>query len=672
MIKLTLYLIIGILLGSFLNLETLTILVFLICSLVLFGLLKHLLRNRYELQSLLGLIIFINVVTAGLLTESMHDQRHFPNHYLQYQNNDQKVSQNISIEIKEILKPGIYHDKYIANIFKINTNRSTGLILLNIDKDSLKEALNVDDSFVIRSTLNEINQPLNPHQFDYGAYMGNKYIYRQIFTTNTSLFKLDKRNSTILGIAASLRTSIQNRLKPYTFNPNEFSIINALLLGQRQDISKEIYTSYSQAGVIHILAVSGLHVGIILLLLQRVLKPIERLPSGKFIKTILIILFLWCFAIIAGLSASIVRAVTMFTVFAIAMNLKRPTNVYNTLAISMFVLLLFKPNFLYDLGFQLSYIAVLAIVSIEPLLSSIWLPKFKIVNFFWRILTVTVSAQIGVIPISLYYFHQFPGLFFISNLVIIPCLGAILGLGIVIIVLAMVHLLPSWLASFYGLVIATMNAFVNWVSEQESFIFQNISFSLGQVIFCYVLIILLLMIIHQRSFKLMVVIFIIIISFQIFQFHLKYKSSYDAFIVFHKSRYSIFGLKHNKTITIHHNLKPQHINHEKLLINYEVGEAIKRKESNQINDIYILNDVKVLIIDSLGVYNVHQFNPDFIVLRNSPKINLNRLIDNLKPQLIICDGSNFLSYQERWARTCAAKKIPFHQTSKKGALIYRY
>ena len=172
----------------------------------------------------------------------------------------------------------------------------------------------------------------------------------------------------------------------------------------------------------------------------------------------------------------------MFTVIAIAMNLKRPSNIYNTLAISMFFLLLFKPLLLFDVGFQMSYIAVLAIVSIQPLIIKVWTPKYKLVNYFWNIFTVTIAAQIGVLPISLYYFHQFPGLFFVSNLVILPFLGLILGLGFIVIILASLKILPQFVADIYGGLISLMNHFIEWVSQQESFLFKDISFGIGFVL----------------------------------------------------------------------------------------------------------------------------------------------------------------------------------------------
>ena len=192
---------------------------------------------------------------------------------------------------------------------------------------------------------------------------------------------------------------------------------------------------------------------------------------------LIIVLLLWCFAIIAGLSPSVTRAVTMFSTISIAMHLKRPTNIYNTLVISAFVILLFKPTFLFEVGFQMSYLAVLGIVSVQPIIYKLWKPKLWAVDKIWQIFSVTLAAQAGVVPISLFYFHQFPGLFFISNLVVIPFLGAILIGGILVIITSLLNILPQVLANIYGMIISWMNDFVSWVSLQEEFLFKEISIS---------------------------------------------------------------------------------------------------------------------------------------------------------------------------------------------------
>jgi len=293
-----------------------------------------------------------------------------------------------------------------------------------------------------------------------------------------------------------------------------------------------MYQQYSSAGVIHILAVSGLHVGIILLILQLLLRPLEYLRKGRFIKTLIIVALLWCFAIIAGLSPSVVRAVTMFSIVAIGMNMKRPTSIFNTLAISMFILLLLKPMFLFDVGFQLSYLAVFAIVWIQPLLYKSWTPKYKGVDYFWQIFTVTIAAQIGVAPLSLFYFHQFPGLFFLSNLVIIPVLGLILGLGILVIFLALINALPEFMVTLYGGIISTLNNFVSWVAQQEAFLFRGISFGIVAVLLSYLLIVFGIRVIKNRRFKRLVPFLLTILIIQSIALYKKSTIS-NSFTIIH-------------------------------------------------------------------------------------------------------------------------------------------
>ncbi|MBC8883963.1 ComEC/Rec2 family competence protein [Flavobacterium piscinae] len=147
--------------------------------------------------------------------------------------------------------------------------------------------------------------------------------------------------------------------------------------------------NYSKSGAIHILAISGLHIGILLYFFKALLKPIERIKYGRVITPFLLIVILWSFALLSGLSASVVRAVTMFTFVSIGMYMNRETNIYNTLGSSILILLLFKPNFIFDVGFQLSYCAVFSIVTIQPLFSKLWTPKNKIIGYFYDILTVS-------------------------------------------------------------------------------------------------------------------------------------------------------------------------------------------------------------------------------------------------------------------------------------------
>ncbi|WP_396601935.1 ComEC/Rec2 family competence protein [Algibacter sp. R77976] len=671
-IKLSICLILGIIIGYFANISVNTSTLSTL-SLLLILFVVYLIARKAFIKSIwFGLIAFLVMISIGILSTSFHNQKNFSNHYTKSISTENDSLKNIAFRIREVLKPGNYQDKYAVDILEINNKEVTGKTLLNIKKDSLQLPLKVDDVYISRMHFENIASPLNPNQFDYENYLKKKYIYHQLFATHKSLLPVSTDETTLLGIADNVREHINKKLKPYNFKPDELSIINALLLGQRQDISKEVYTSYTNAGAIHILAVSGLHVGIILIILSFVFKPLERLRHGKLIKTILLVSILWSFALIAGLSASVTRAVTMFSIVAIALNLKRPTNIYNTLAISMFIILLFKPLFIFDVGFQLSYLAVFAIVTLDPLIYKLWAPKNKIINFYWHTFTVTVSAQLGIIPVSLFYFHQFPGLFFISNLIIIPFLGIILGLGILVILLAVLNILPQFGADLYGYIISSMNHLIDWVSKQEAFLFKDIPFSLLYVLISYLGIIACVRLLFKKNYSNLKLFLIAIIIIQGALMFNKINTPSNEFIVFHKSRNSLLGNKTNTKIIVANDFDSITKAANNIITNYVVGNHIKTVEEQNIRPIYQLNNKHVLVIDSLGVYNLKSVKPEYILLRQSPKINLNRLIDSLNPKQIIADGSNYKSYIKRWEAICTKRKLPFHQTSKKGAFILNY
>jgi len=608
------------------------------------------------------------MTSLGALSLKLHQQYRFKTHYSYHIHKDSVNT--IQFRIRETLKPGNFNENYIIDLLKIDNNSVTGRSLLHVSKAEATKVLEVDDIMILKSQFKALTDPLNPYQFNYKLYLNKKHIYHQLYASYPKLLKVDSSKHTLFGYAAAFRNRVNKNLRSFDFKVEELAIINALLLGQRKDISTETYNSYIHAGAIHILAVSGLHVGILLMLINYLFTALAYIKYGRLIKTILILSILWSFALIAGLSASVVRAVTMFTVVAIAMHLKRPTNIYNTLAISMFILLLFNPMYLFDVGFQLSYLAVFAIVTIQPSLFGLYRPRFKIDRLFWNVFTVTLAAQLGIFPISLYYFHQFPGLFFISNLVIIPFLGLVLGFGILVILLAFLNLLPQILASTFGKIISIMNRFVHWVSLQEDFLFQNISFNIYQVLLSYLFIITSIILIKSRNYKHIISVLIVILLFQGYLFINSHYASHSSFIIFHKSRFSILGLKQQNQLKLYHNVP--HIADEKLITNYKVGNQIGSIVPDSLTNVYAFNKKTLLVVDSLGIYDVKSFKPDFILLRDSPQINLARLIDVLHPELIISDGSNYKSYQTRWAITCNTKKIPFHQTDKKGAFIYRY
>ena len=616
--------------------------------------------------SCVAMFIFI-----GIFSASIQQPQNRPNHYINLLAEEFPEQNHLLIaEVTEKLKPALYQDKYIVKAKQFKGQPAEGKVLLNVSKDSLTRQFKVGDKLVLPAEFLQINTSLNPHQFNYRNYMENMGVFMQINSGSSQILQLESQNSGLRALAGKLRGKIVSELKQFNFKPEELAIIQALLLGQRQDISTETYNNYAAAGVIHILAVSGLHVGIILFLLNWALKPVERIPKGKFVKALLLLALLWGFAVLAGLSPSVVRAVSMFSFLAIGMQLNRRSSTLNTLFMSLLFLLLINPNFIFQVGFQLSYMAVFTIVLIQPYLFRLFTPNFKAVKYLWGIFTVTIAAQIGVLPLSLFYFHQFPGLFFISNLVILPFLGIILGLGILVMLLALTGLLPSVLASFYGGLISILNNFVAFVASKEDFIFQDIYFSVLLCISFHLVILALILLLKNITSKNLSFLLLTLIGVQLVLIYEKKSVEFEETVVFHKSRNTLIGVKKGQNLVLYHNLDSIALT-PTFLRDYKTNLNIKSVEEHALKNVFQLSGKSVLLIDSNGIYELPGFKPDIIILTNSPKVNLNRVISILEPEMIIADGSNYRSYISDWKATGLIKKTPFHSTGEKGAYTIR-
>ena len=668
LIKLTICLVAGIVLAHYANIHFKIALYVTLSLSILLGSYWLVLRSKIDRLPFYGILTYLCMMSIGMTSYYLQNEKLQPQHYTNLNSTDYN---SIIFKIKERLKPDLYNDKYIVSVKSFNNNEASGKILINIKNDSLNKPLAVDDLLFTHSQFVEIQKPLNPHQFDYSKYLELKQVYHQVYLAPNDLLQLSDSKSTIFGYAEQLRTIINKKLIEAGFKNDALSIMNALLLGQRQSIDKTIYNNYVNSGTIHILAVSGLHVGIILLILNVLFRPLLYLQYGNVIRGIIIFIILWSFAVIAGLSPSVTRAVTMFSIISIAMHLKRPTNIYNTLVISAFIILLFKPTFLFEVGFQMSYLAVFGIVSVQPIIYNLWKPNYWVFNKLWQIFTVTIAAQAGVVPISLFYFHQFPGLFFVSNIVVIPFLSLILGIGLLVIAMALIGYLPKVIVDFYSLIIDSLNNFIAWVAQFEDFLLRDIPFTITQVLCSYLIIIALVQVYKHRSFKWVAVSLIGILCFQSVTIYTNYKTQNNAFIIFNKSRYSIIGQKQNNRLLVHHNLDTLKQKTDNVIKNYVVGETIDSLAMAPLENVYEINSNIILVIDSVGVYRGLSYQPDYILLRNSPKLNLIRVIDSLNPKQIIADASNYKSYLKRWKATCEYKKIPFHQTSEKGAFIIK-
>ena len=459
-IIITISLLFGILIGYHLDINSTLVLFFLAVSLTCLIISWFTTKKMFRKRSLFSSFTISTFLLFGITLIKIHNPKIYPEHYTNNFSLEDlyQTPKGVKFYITERLKSSSFYEKYIVTLKLLNGKKCKGKLLLQIPKKDLFDLPKIGDLYITYSNIEPIPRPLNPYQYNYASYLNHQGIFHKIAVTPDKLTRTNVHQWSLQGIASEIRAHINQKLCIYELNMEQLSIINALFLGQRQDIDPKVLSYYKNAGVLHILAVSGLHVGILMMLLNFLLKPLDYFrKKTKVLKIVIILVNLWLFALITGMSPSILRATTMFSFITIALHYRSKTSIYNALFISMFLLLCFNPQIIFSIGFQLSYIAVFSIVWIQPSLAKFYQPKFFIDKKLWEVFTVTISAQMGLLPLTLFHFHQFPILFFITNLMILPFLGFILGFGILIIILSQLDFLENWLVKIFGSCIDYMN-----------------------------------------------------------------------------------------------------------------------------------------------------------------------------------------------------------------------
>ncbi len=667
--------IVGIVLGYYITIDVKTVLMILSIFICLLAISWQRSKKMFSKATSFTFLMIVVFIILGTTLVKIHHPENHSNHYTHQMlpKDLQEHQAGIRFSIKERLKPSSYYDKYLVSLRFLKDSIAEGTLLLQIPRDSIDMVLDIGAVYSTVTTLKPIPKPLNPYQFDYANYLAKHYVFHKITTSPNRLIAHDKVQWSVFRLADRIRKGINTKLSKYTFDDKQLSIINALLLGQRQDITQETFNEYRDAGAIHILAVSGLHVGILLLILNLVLQPLSRLHrKGKTITLVITIILLWCFAIIAGLSPSVLRAVTMFSFLAIGMQIRSKTSSYNSLFVSMFVLLCFNPLLLFSVGFQLSYLAVFAIVWIQPVFARWYRPTLYISKKLWDTFTVTMAAQLGLLPLTLYYFHQFPLLFFLSNLIIIPFLGGILGFGILVVLLASLEVLPQFVATLFGSCIDLMNSIIGWIARQDAFLMTGIPFSWRMLLILYGMIITTILVFQKyekRRVYWMMTSMIISIFILLYEKH--HVATREELIVFHNQQYTTLGVLQHQKLQLYSKDSISHKTLGFLLGGYLIQNQADLGASIRLKNVYQYKKQTVLVIDSASVYPIKAIHPDIILLSDSPKIHLGRIIDSLQPKQIVADASNYRSYLDRWEKNCLKLNIPFHRTDKKGAFIVK-
>lgn len=455
----------------------------------------------------LGLTI---ISVLGWLTVLLHDPLRSPEHILHVQ--ERILAYEVELTSVPVRKEQSWKTRGRIRAICAETGwtNSTGEIQLYLRTDSTIQAPVYHDVLVVEGSPDEIRSPTNPDEFDLKSYLAAGGIYHRDFVGRKQWTKADCTSYDIFGYSQLARQWCQRRLDLFIPAKQEHSIVDALVLGVTDDIDDEIRMDYASTGVIHVLAVSGLHVGVIYGVIIFFLKRFNRSRQGKWLVALFSMAILWGYAFVTGLSPSVLRAVAMFSVALIAGPIQRKPNALNTLGVSAFVLLLLQPSMILSVGFQLSYAAVLGIIVFYPVLNRLrGKQKGRLTRWLWQMTCVSLAAQLLTFPLTLYYFHQFPLYFLLANLVAIPAGTLLLIGGMVLVCISGFEPAAMLLGKALGFIVFTLNDFIRWMAEVPGNLIQGIYITGTQCILIYGMIGVLCILWIQKRFGWVVVFFVL-------------------------------------------------------------------------------------------------------------------------------------------------------------------
>ncbi len=407
-----------------------------------------------------GVVLLFAFVVFGNICNNIHVKKQYPAcialHYAGITSYKAEVRSRLSSNKNE---------KYIAEIQSIRVKNkwvnTSGKILLY---NRSNEPLNCFTTLLIKGSPEWISQAQNPYMFDYQKYMKNQGVYLNDHLNNYNNQVLKRVSSgSLYSPSLQTRSYLQGIIETYITDVDALALISALLLGDKQFLEPDLLEDFKTTGATHILAISGLHVGIVYMLCSFLLGFLKR-GKLKYLNFFITILILWSYAFVSGLSPSVFRASLMFSVFSFGTVLKRTPNPYNSVFVSAFLLLIFNPQLIYSVSFQLSYTAVLGVVLLYKSVYTVFVFEYRIFDYFWRITAVSVSVQITTLPLVLYYFHQFPVYSFVTNLVVIPGAALIITLGFIMMLASPFGPLAEIMGKVLSFVASLMYKFISFVA----------------------------------------------------------------------------------------------------------------------------------------------------------------------------------------------------------------
>lgn len=378
--------------------------------------------------------------------------------------------------------------------YKVNVK-----VLAFIRKDEKSQKLFYGDRIILSCLLSEPEPAVIPGGFDYRHMLRIKGIIFKTYVRDEHWRQVRAQvKNPLYRQALVWRCRLLDILMQHGLEGREFGVASALLLGYVDEVDGDLMKDYAATGVLHILSVSGMHVGMIFLVLEKMLSFLARWRTGRIVSTLLSILLIWFYALITGLSPAVLRAAAMLSLVIVGNSLKRSPDTLNILAASFFFLLIWDPKLLMDMGFQLSYLAVVGIVLLYQSIYKHFVFTNWVLDKVWSLIAVSIAAQLATTPMSLYYFHQFPNYFLLANIFVVPFSNLIIYTGILALILSGVPLLSMLLAKLLALSIGFLNGIIHFLAALPGSVTHGIFIEVYEMVIIYAIVI---MVIYFISLK---------------------------------------------------------------------------------------------------------------------------------------------------------------------------
>lgn len=591
--------------------------------------------------------------------------------------NDDHIIHFDKIEAFKGLVADVGHetDKTHRNLVEVQTvftgdawKEASGNIYLYVPKsDSIQ--LQYGESILVYGKPSLLNPPQNPGEFDYKRFLTFQNIYHTQFVTKDKIEIVGNNGgNNLLGHAFAIRKWATIKLSQAIKNPREQNIALALILGVKDGLNDDIKNAYSASGAMHVLAVSGLHVGIIYLILLFVLKRLQNNSVGRWILFAISIFVLWTYAAVTGFSPSVLRAVTMFTAIALSKAMNRHTNIYNTLAGSALVLLVYDPYLIMSVGFQLSYLAVLGIVYLQPIIYAQFVSTNWLIDKIWSITAVSIAAQLATFSLGLLYFHQFPTFFFLSNLVVIPGAFGILILGLLVLAISWFEPLFDALGYLMEKLIWVINELVFGIMEIPNSQIKDVYITTPQTWLIIGFVLFSFLLFQKRKLIHFYIAMTCMVVFALLQWDASVKnSSVNKITIYKVNRHTAFDVITAGNSSLYSDaalladtdkhrfhIKPNHlmngvVNNEEIEID---SSAVKLATGLKVVH---ANGLLILICDGKIDWNLtieQKLKYDAIILSKNFNKSISWIADNFEFDKLIIDGSLSKYKADKYKRQC--------------------